>query len=241
MRNILFMLVALSVSTFSMARPDWSLELDVTEMAHAEALYQQYCSLCHGEDRSGYRADHAPSLRSHSLLLTAYPGFLFTAIGYGRAGTAMDGYSDEMGGPLDRDDLRLLTRWLLAVEGVEPVKLPDTPVHGDTARGAVIYAAQCASCHGAEGQGDTGPALGDPALLANASDAFLRYAVANGRDDTAMVAFAGEYLLNPDGEEPAFTLREGRYVPAAEVVRALEEKRRFILLDTRPASAWQRK
>ena len=46
--------------------------------------------------------------------------------------------------------------------------------------------------------------------------------------------------MNPKGEAPQFTLREGRYVPAAEVVAALEQKKRFILLDTRPASAWQR-
>jgi len=275
MRSLLWVLVMLSASTVSLAQPNWSLDLDSAEMAQAEALYQQYCSLCHGEDRSGYRADHAPSLRSQSLLSTAYPGFLFTAIGYGRSGTAMEGYSEEMGGPLTRDDLRLLTRWLLAVEGVEPISLPDTPVHGDAMRGAGIYAEHCASCHGAKGEGDTGPALGDPALLANASDAFLRYAVANGRDNTPMLAFAdqlpasdidavvaylrsqasgwspqpptlrkppapADYVLNPAGEEPVFTLREGRYVPAAEVVRALEEKRRFILLDTRPASAWQR-
>jgi cytochrome c oxidase cbb3-type subunit 3 len=275
MHHVVLSLFMLSLSTFSVAQPNWSLDLADAEMAHADTLYQQYCSLCHGEDRSGYRADHAPSLRSQSLLSTAFPGFLYTAIGYGRAGTAMDGYSEEMGGPLKRDDLLLLTRWLLAVEGVEPVKLPDTPVAGDAARGAVVYAEQCASCHGAEGQGDTGPALGDPALLASASDAFLRHAIVNGRDGTPMLAFAEQlsesdidatvaylrsqasgwspqpptlrrppapedYVLNPDGEEPAFTLREGRYVPAAEVVRALEEKRRFILLDTRPASAWQR-
>jgi len=32
--------------------------------------YQQYCALCHGEDRQGHVNDHAPSLRSKSLLET---------------------------------------------------------------------------------------------------------------------------------------------------------------------------
>lgn len=269
------LVLMLLASPWVQAQPNWERNLSTADMARAEDLYQQYCALCHAEDRSGYRNDHAPSLRSHSLLSTGFPSVLFTTIGYGRAGTAMAGYSDEMGGPLNRADLRLLTTWLLQVEGVEPQTLEDIVVKGDISRGADVYAQHCAECHGDAGQGNTGPALGDPALLANASDAFLRYAVVNGRDGTPMVGFAerlpevdidavvtylrsqaagwsptplalrtppspAEYVLNPDGETPEFTLRDGRYVAAAEVVRALEEKQRFILLDTRPASAWQR-
>lgn len=250
--------------------------LDAAQMAEAETLYQQYCALCHGDDRAGYQADHAPSLKSRSLLSTGYPRFMYTTVAYGRANTAMEGYSTEMGGPLDRDQIRLLLRWLVELEDIEPTALDhDAVVSGDARLGAELYGQHCASCHGADGQGITAPSLGDPALLANASDAFLEYAIVNGRDGTPMVPFTDQleadeihavvaflrsqasgwkpeppvlveppapedYVLNPDGEAPTFTLREGRYVPAAEVVQALEEKRRFILLDTRPASAWQR-
>lgn len=246
------------------------------QSAQAGQLYQQYCALCHGEDRSGYRADHAPSLKSHSLLSTGYPRFMYTTIAYGRSNTAMEGYSTEMGGPLSREQIRMLLRWLWEQEAVEPAALDhDAEISGDAARGAQLYAQHCATCHGEDGQGISAPSLGDQALLANASDAFLRYAIVNGRDGTPMVSFAGQfpeqdidalvaflrsqasgwqpeppqlveppppsqYVLNPEGEAPQFTLREGRYVPAAEVVAALEQKRRFILLDTRPASAWQR-
>ncbi|MEM1434841.1 MAG: c-type cytochrome [Pseudomonadota bacterium] len=268
-------LSGLLASTAALAAPDWSLNLSTADMEQAEGLYQQYCALCHGKDREGYQADHAPSLRSQSLLSTAYPRFLFATIGYGRANTAMEGYSTEMGGPLERNDIRLLAKWLLQSEGIEPVTLGNEVITGDTQRGGELYAAQCAECHGADGQGITAPSLGDPALLANASDAFLRHAIVNGRDNTPMVAFGGQlpesdinslvaylrsqasgwspqppklrpapsvddYVLNPEGEEPQFTLRDDRYVPAAEVVQALEEGKRFILLDTRPASAWQR-
>ncbi len=250
--------------------------LDSAQSAEAAALYQQYCALCHGDDRAGYQADHAPSLKSRSLLATGYPRFMYTTVAYGRANTAMEGYSTEMGGPLDRDQIRLLLRWLVELEDVEPVALDhDAVVTGDARRGETLYAKHCASCHGADGQGITAPSLGDPALLANAPDAFLKYAIVNGREGTPMVSFAdqlpeedinalvaflrsqasgwkpeppelveppapADYVLNPDGEAPEFTLRAGRYVPAAEVVQALKEKKRFILLDTRPASAWQR-
>jgi len=254
---------------------DFSFTLTDQEMAQAEDLYQTYCALCHGEDRTGYRADHAPSLRSKTLLSTGYPRFIYMTIGWGRSNSAMEGYHEEMGGPLSEDDLRLLTRWLGQVEGVESLELASDAVAGDAVVGKEVYAQHCAECHGARGEGVSAPALGDQALLAHASDHFLRYTIANGRDGTPMTGFAKtldeseidgvvaylrsqasgwsptppklvappapeEYVLNPEGETPEFTLRDGRYVPAAEVVAALEQKKRFILLDTRPASAWQR-
>lgn len=276
--------VLFCLSGLVQAAPDWSLTLDEGQMAKAEALFLKNCALCHGEDRTGYRADHAPSLRSESLLSTGFPYHLYTAIGYGRSNTAMDGYSKEMGGPLEREEIGLITRWLLQVEGIEPKKLSNDLIIGDVEAGAKIYTSTCAECHGAEGQGITAPSIGDQALLANASDAFLKYAIENGREDTPMVGYAGslsedeinnvvaylrsqasgwspeppklrapphpkDYVLNPTGEAPNFNIRiadnrygegQGRYVAAAEVVKALEEKKRFILLDTRPASAWQR-
>ena len=45
-------------------------------------------------------------------------------------------------------------------------------------------------------------------------------------------------VLNPKGKNPDFTLREDRYVSAAQVKRALELKQRIVILDARPASEW---
>lgn len=47
-------------------------------------------------------------------------------------------------------------------------------------------------------------------------------------------------ILNPAGRTPSFTLREGRYVPARDVLRALQENRRMVILDTRATSDWSR-
>lgn len=254
---------------------DVSFTLSEKDMQKAEGMYQQYCSLCHGKDRNGYQADNAPSLRSKSLLSTGYPEFLFNTIGWGRTDSPMEGYHQEMGGPLSDDDVLLLTRWLAQVENTEVLDLSEEVIQGDTKLGAKIYKEQCAECHGASGQSRIAPSLGDPNLLASATDHFLRYAIVNGRENTPMKGFKDrltdeeidgvvaylrsqasgwsrnppklvappgpeEYVLNPAGEDPEFTLRDGRYVPAAQVVKALEQKRRFILLDTRAASAWQR-
>lgn len=45
-------------------------------------------------------------------------------------------------------------------------------------------------------------------------------------------------VLSPEGEAPEFTVREDRYVPGAEVRRALDEHRRIVILDARATSAW---
>lgn len=45
-------------------------------------------------------------------------------------------------------------------------------------------------------------------------------------------------VINPDGAAPRFTLREDRFVPAAEVAQALSEHRKLIILDARPTSDW---
>ena len=45
-------------------------------------------------------------------------------------------------------------------------------------------------------------------------------------------------VINPKGSHPNFTLRHDRFVSAAEVKRALDEKRRIVILDARPASDW---
>lgn len=50
----------------------------------------------------------------------------------------------------------------------------------------------------------------------------------------------GPIVLNPDGGTPEFTLRDQTYVPADEVKRALDEKKRMILIDARVASDWDR-
>lgn len=165
--------------------------LDSTATKHAASLYSKYCALCHGENREGYAADNAPSLRSHSLLATSKSSnFLRYTIQYGRANTAMAGYLKRQGGPLEYIEIELILQWLYEQSGVDkPIEVSREPVEGDAALGAVIYANHCKSCHGANGEGVTAPALGNPMLLATATDGFLQYAIKEGRDSTLMLPF----------------------------------------------------
>jgi cbb3-type cytochrome c oxidase subunit III len=166
-------------------------KLDSTAQVNAENLYLKYCALCHGNDREGYAADNAPSLRSHSLMATAKnTNFLRYTVQYGRAGTAMAGFYKEQGGPLEQIEIDLLLQWLYESSGVEePIDLSRESITGDIELGASLYQQNCAVCHGENGEGVSAPALGRPMLLATATDHFLRYAISEGRDGTPMPAF----------------------------------------------------
>lgn len=241
----------------------------------AASNYQKYCSLCHGENREGYVNDHAPSLKSKSLFQSGVPHEILRSLSYGRDGTAMGGYLDEVGGPMTLDETWDLTYWLFWQAGVDRVRITKDPVYGDIDRGEILYKENCATCHGVDGEGVNAPALGNQSALAHNSDEFIRYAIENGRDGTPMVAFkdqfsptdidnitaflrskasgwtlqkpvlramptSDQYIINPDGDDPDFTLMNGLHVTAKDLLEALESKKRMILLDTRVTSVWQR-
>ncbi|MGK0412255.1 MAG: mono/diheme cytochrome c family protein/rhodanese-related sulfurtransferase [Polaribacter sp.] len=166
-------------------------KLDSATAKNAERMYQKYCALCHAENREGYAADNAPSLRSHSLLASSKSNnFMRYTIQFGRANTAMGGYLDTQGGPLEYIDVEILLQWLYEESGVEEgVEISREPVKGDVEVGAKIYKNNCAVCHGEKGEGISAPALGNPMLLATATDGFLKYAISEGRDSTPMIAY----------------------------------------------------
>ncbi|MFY0591943.1 c-type cytochrome [Roseivirga sp.] len=166
-------------------------ELDSLAIQYASEMYSKYCSLCHGDDREGYAADNAPSLRSNSLLATSMNNnFMRYTIQFGRANTAMGGYLKTQGGPMEYIEIELLLEYLKqTAEVTDPIDLSREPVLGDIAKGSTLYSENCSVCHGEKGEGVSAPALANPMLLATATDHFLRYAIAEGRDGTPMVGF----------------------------------------------------
>lgn len=48
----------------------------------------------------------------------------------------------------------------------------------------------------------------------------------------------GPVLINPSGGKPSFTLRDDRYVPAEQVKKALDAKKRLVIIDARATSDW---
>lgn len=235
--------------------------------------YQKYCALCHGTEREGGAADYAPSLKSKSLMSTMPLNFLASSIGFGRPNTAMAAYLVDEGGPLSMKEIFNLAIWLKHMSGQGTLNLPLDQVEGNPTLGLDVYQQHCAECHGPKAEGKTGPALSNPAFLAFATDAYIRYAIENGRQGTEMQAFKDQlnpkeiddltayirsltsgwtpepkalspypdpenYVMNPQGSSPKFELRAGRYVPMEQVARALEDKNKMVILDTRTTSEW---
>lgn len=251
-------------------------KLDSVATKNAARMYQKYCALCHADNREGYAADNAPSLRSNSLLATSKStNFMRYTIQFGRANTAMGGYLDTQGGPMEYIEIELLLQWLYEISGTEDaIKVSREPVKGDVALGSKVYANKCSVCHGANGEGTSAPALGNPMLLATATDEFLKYAITEGRDSTPMIGYKNilsedeingvtaflrsrasgwnvpktdsitipkpeDYVLNPNGENPKFNLRDGLYVPSKQVFEAMKDSTRMIILDARSKVAWR--
>lgn len=48
-----------------------------------------------------------------------------------------------------------------------------------------------------------------------------------------------QFVLNPEGQHPNFTLQDGLYVSSADLAKALVAKQKIVLLDTRVTSVWQ--
>jgi cytochrome c oxidase cbb3-type subunit 3 len=153
-----------------------------------QALYAQYCAVCHGAQGQGRVQGNATSLNNPDFLAVASDTFLQTTIAQGRRDTAMRGWAHEAGGPLRREDMRDLVTFLRSWQQ-EASRLPPPPRgRGDPVRGQQLYEAACATCHGWEGRGNLGmgPAVTNPDLLATADDAFLWVTIAYGRRGTPM-------------------------------------------------------
>ena len=60
---------------------------------------------------------------------------------------------------------------------------------GDPANGASVYSANCAPCHGIQGEGGVGVALNPNTFIQSSSNAELVGLIQSGRDGTLMAAF----------------------------------------------------
>jgi len=163
------------------------------EVEKGREIYGRLCATCHAADRTGYKSDNAPSLQTTNFLASVTDSFLTEAIVRGRPGTAMPAYGRALGGPLATPDVDALLAFLR--DGNPPAVQPPAPGRGNVAVGTAIYLSACVRCHGTQTQRSTAVHLANPVFLQTASDAFLRYAVAEGRLPTSMLAWKN--ALNP--------------------------------------------
>lgn len=135
-----------------------------------QSVYNVFCDDCHGATGEGISAVSLNNAWFHEL---ASDGFIRHAIEFGRPGTAMPAYGDQLNATQIDNLVAYIRTWK-----TDPNADPVEPFEPD---------------------------------LTNA-------------------------VLNPGSEDASFTLREGRFVPAAQVEEALREGQRFLLLDARPTA-----
>ncbi|HXN34382.1 MAG TPA: c-type cytochrome [Polyangiaceae bacterium] len=154
-----------------------------------QVLYARMCVVCHGREGAGYAADQAPALSHPDFLASVTDDYLRRAIADGRRDTTMSAWSAARGGPLAAADIDGVVAFVRSWQRDPPAVLDERPASGDIARGGEIFARECTRCHGARGTGGPDVHVGNPDLLASASNGFLRYAIRRGRAGTAMPGF----------------------------------------------------
>lgn len=76
----------------------------------------------------------------------------------------------------------------------------------------------------------------------NGLTAFLRSRASGWnkpQGDSITIPTPDQYVLNPNNAAPKFNLREGLYVSAAQVNKAMQDSARMIILDARSKVAWR--
>ena len=146
-------------------------------VSDAAVMYVENCAICHGAAGEGIGAN--PALDSDGLRDADYD-FLYKTIARGRYDTAMTGWHADEGGiynDYEIDELVALIRYgdwpqvneLAAQQGLIPPSLPVPDVDDDFlaqiaaldpqgevwAAGLQVFAANCTTCHGVNGEGSS--------------------------------------------------------------------------------------
>ncbi|MEW6743734.1 MAG: c-type cytochrome [Planctomycetota bacterium] len=146
------------------------------DLALGARTYSEECATCHGRRGEGAIG---PSLRSPVLHFLAGDRFLYDTLVEGRPGTAMPRHRS-----FDAVTLASVLAFLrsLCGEAAPPVDLRAVVLpEGSAAAGQNAYRLSCAACHGENGEGGAGPAIGKQGFLRVASDAYVVEAYSRGR------------------------------------------------------------
>jgi cbb3-type cytochrome c oxidase subunit III len=200
-----------------------------------QIVYAENCVVCHGAAGEGISA--YPGLANEGVQSMAYED-IFKVIERGRYNTAMAAWGVNEGGVLNDmqldqliamiqhgdwgdtahtvEQLGLAPPTVITVEISDEIlaDLADLP-HGDLLASALpIYAANCAGCHGAEGEGTAiAPALNDATLRQEKTDQELERIITTGVPGTLMAGW-NQALAGPDITSLVGLIRYWDEIPA---------------------------
>lgn len=185
-------------------------------------LYGSFCAACHGPQGQGMRYPGMPAfpaIANPDFLALASDDFIAATVRRGRAGRRMPAWGESEGG-LREEEIQAVVGFLRELGGGVAFAGDSRPARwaeGDPRSGARLYAAHCASCHGAEAGGGEGPALANPVLLEAATDGYLFETIRRGRRGTSMEGFE-----RPSPVRPA--LADEEIVSLVAFLRSFEEE-----------------
>lgn len=166
-------------------RDDLPIRLPAGDPHQGELQYHYLCSRCHGEFGQG---NTGPAIITRDFMNLASDRYLYETISEGRSHTAMFGWTNDLQGEgrLGEADISHIISYMREAsarrrEYVYPGSNP-----GDAAGGKGLFLANCARCHGPNGQGTSAPALNNQEFLSAASNGYLIATITIGRQGTRM-------------------------------------------------------
>ncbi len=144
---------------------------------HGQIMFQKRCASCHGFDAEGRIG---PSLNTPELQAMGSDDFFHHTITHGREGTAMGGWAH-----LTAKEVGSIMAYLRTFDKGSVRSAAHTAVASES-RGEISFNSVCAQCHGPEGEGHIGPAIGGREFLNSVDDQFLREMISHGRSGTGM-------------------------------------------------------
>ena len=155
---------------------------DVSDFA---TLYNENCAGCHGVDG---KFGGAIALNNPVFLGIIDDASLRRVITSGVPGTSMPSFGRSANGSLTDHQIDLLVGGIRKSWSGSPDVSAGAPPYSSSAagnpnNGALVYASNCQSCHGADGRGGSAGSIVDPSYLALVSNQYLRTIVIAGRSD----------------------------------------------------------
>jgi len=227
----MFVFGAISISAARAQEPDPD-----ENLADGARIYAENCAVCHGEKGEGRVgatiSKDWPSIRPDLVVKTT--------IIRGIPGSVMPAWGEANGGPLSDEQVDALVSYILSWQTGGAPEIPNLPtataippitpipeIEGDPNHGAVLFAENCAVCHGSRGEGKIGANLGKD-WSGIRPDLLVASTIARGVPGTKMPAWSQENGGPLNDTDIADITAYVMTLPVAEVIQPDNQPEPFI-------------